>query len=242
LIAVLPAVPIRAITLDLDDTLWPIWPAIVRAEQALHDWLAQRAPRTAQRYPVLTMRAVRAGLLEQHPELTHDFAAQRRLTIAHALRDSGEDDALAEAAFEVFCVERNRVDLFPGASDALARLARRFPIAALTNGSADLARIGIEQHFVFQLGAHEHGAAKPDASIFHAACERLGMAPEQVLHVGDDPQLDVLGAHHAGLRSAWINRSASAWSEHRITPDFIVSDLTELADQLLAHSEEPSTP
>ena len=38
---------VRAITLDLDDTLWPIWPTIARAEQALQDWLRHRAPRTA---------------------------------------------------------------------------------------------------------------------------------------------------------------------------------------------------
>ena len=31
---------IKAITLDLDDTLWPIWPAIERAEAALSEWLA----------------------------------------------------------------------------------------------------------------------------------------------------------------------------------------------------------
>ena len=38
---------IQAITLDLDDTLWPIWPTIQRAEQALAAWLAERAPGAA---------------------------------------------------------------------------------------------------------------------------------------------------------------------------------------------------
>eukprot|EP01036_Dinobryon_divergens_P044714 gene44713-59679_t len=38
---------IRAITLDLDDTLWPIWPTIGRAELALSAWLQQHAPTTA---------------------------------------------------------------------------------------------------------------------------------------------------------------------------------------------------
>ena len=38
---------IKAITLDLDDTLWPVWPAIEKAEQALLDWLARHAPQTA---------------------------------------------------------------------------------------------------------------------------------------------------------------------------------------------------
>ena len=38
---------IKAITLDLDDTLWPIWPTIGRAELALSAWLQQHAPSTA---------------------------------------------------------------------------------------------------------------------------------------------------------------------------------------------------
>ena len=38
---------VRAITLDLDDTLWPIWPTIARAEGALQQWLADNAPATA---------------------------------------------------------------------------------------------------------------------------------------------------------------------------------------------------
>ncbi|HRN60432.1 MAG TPA: HAD hydrolase-like protein [Chiayiivirga sp.] len=50
--------------------------------------------------------------------------------------------------------------------------------------------------------------------------------------MGDDPELDVLGAHRAGLRSAWINREAQAWPPHPIDPDFIVRDLDELALRL----------
>lgn len=224
--------PIRAITLDLDDTLWPIWPTIVRAEQQQHAWLARHAPRTAARYPIPAMRELRVRLMRQHPELVHDFAAQRRLTLGHALRDSGEDEALAEDAFEVFTTHRNRVDLFPGVVEALARLAGRYPIAALTNGSADLERIGLGAHFVFQLGAHEHGVPKPETSIFHAACARLELAPEQVLHVGDDPELDVLGAHRAGMRTAWINTDSEPWPLPQLQPDFSARNLPELAAAL----------
>ena len=32
---------IKAITFDLDDTLWDVWPVVERAEQLLHDWLAE---------------------------------------------------------------------------------------------------------------------------------------------------------------------------------------------------------
>jgi len=42
--------------------------------------------------------------------------------------------------------------------------------------------------------------------MFHEACRLAGAAPEEVLHIGDDPHLDVLGARRAGLQAAWIRR------------------------------------
>ena len=222
---------VRAITLDLDDTLWPVWPAIARAEEALHGWLAANAPRCAARYPVTAMRALRDRVARENPHLSHDFSAQRRLSLAAALADSDEDPAHAEAAFAAFYAGRNQVELYPDVPEALARLAARLPLAALTNGNADLGVIGLRPHFQFELGAREHGAAKPDPSIFLAACARLGCAPHEVLHVGDDPELDVLGARRAGLRTAWINRHDSRWA-HGDSPDLTLRSLTELADWL----------
>ena len=49
-------VPVRAITLDLDDTLWPFAPIGARIEQVLHDWMLEHSPATAAMYPVAAMR------------------------------------------------------------------------------------------------------------------------------------------------------------------------------------------
>lgn len=222
---------IRAITLDLDDTLWPVWPAILRAEAALQQWLEQHCPRTAERFPVERMRALRAQVAEQNPQLAHDFCTQRMLSLQQALRDSGDDHGQAEAAYEAFFAVRNQVELYADSLVGLRRLGTGRPLAALTNGNACIGRIGLSEHFAFSLGAREHGAAKPAPSIFHAACTRLGLAPHEVLHVGDDPHMDVLGARRAGLHAVWINRRGETW-EHAEQPDLIVHDLIELADWL----------
>ncbi len=231
------AFPVRAITLDLDDTLWPFAPIGTRIEQALHDWLLARCPRTAQRFPIEAMRALRESVYAERPDLAHDFSQLRKLSLARAMALSGDDPVHVEAAFEAFFAERNRVDFYPDALPALARLAARVPLAAVSNGNADLARIGVSQHFVFQLGAREHGVGKPAASIFHAACEQLGCAPALVLHVGDDIGMDIVGAARAGLRSCWINRPNAAgaipiWPHADIRPDLEFPTLTALADWL----------
>ena len=228
---------IRAITLDLDDTLWPFPPIGARIERVLDDWLRTHSPRTAERFPIVAMRALRERVFDAHPHLLHDMGALRLLTLEHAFRESGDDPALAGPAYDVFYAERNRVECYPDAIDALARISAKLPVAALSNGNADLAAIGLDHHFAFQLGAREHGAAKPDPSIFLAACERLGCAPGEVLHVGDHIEMDVLGAARAGLRTAWVHRDDARaqhphWPHDDIAPDLIVTDMAALADLL----------
>ena len=228
--------PVQAITLDLDDTLWPFAPIGARIDLVLHEWMREHSPATAAMYPVAAMRELRERLYHAHPHLHHDLSALRRLTLHEALHASGASLDLLEPAYEAFYAARNQVEFYPDAMDALARIAARVPVAALSNGNADLQRIGVSHHFTFQLGSREHGAAKPAASIFHAACERLGVAPAQVLHVGDHAEMDVVGAMQAGLRGCWINREEHAWNHSSLQPDLQFDTLTGLADWLDANA------
>lgn len=228
--------PVRAITLDLDDTIWPIAPVIVRAEAALVDWLQAHAPRTAARFSLPEIRALRDAVAHEHPHLAHDFTRQRMISLERMFEQAGDDPALAEPAFEAFFAARCSVEHYPDSVDALERMARRVPLAALSNGNACLRRVGLMPLFRFQLGAREHGAAKPDPGIFHAACARLGVSPQQVLHVGDDVEMDVAGAARAGLRTCWINREGRAWTHTEIVPDLHFPDLAALADWLDAQA------
>jgi len=225
---------ILALTLDLDDTLWPIWPVIERAEAALQDFLQAQAPLAAKRWPVAEMRLLRERIAAENPHLAHDFTAQRKLSLHHALADVGADLDLLEPCFQAFIAARHEVDLYPDVPEGLARLASQWRLAALTNGNADVHRIGLGEHFQFALCAREFGAAKPDARIFLAACERLKLPPAQVLHVGDDPHMDVAGAAQAGMHTCWVNRHDMTWPAELPRADIEINDLHQLADWLLA--------
>lgn len=223
---------IKVITLDLDDTLWPIWPTIERAEKALSNWLGQQAPGAARLFADLPTRlALRQQVARTQPELSHDLSALRRASIRLALHHAQEDLQLAESAFEVFFAERMRVDLFDDARPALAFLAARFPVVALSNGNADVARVGLGEFFTASLNAQEFGVGKPDPRIFHAAAQSAGVTADAVLHVGDDAALDVLGGLGAGMQTVWVNRSQQAWA-HDAHPHVTVETLRELCDLL----------
>lgn len=224
---------IRAISLDLDDTLWPIWPTIERAEKVLHAWLEIHAPMTAALFSSPeALREIRTTMGQMRPDLQHDLGALRRESIRLALYRAGEDPLLAEPAFELFLAERHNVNLFPDALPALEFLAGRFPLVSLTNGNADLARVGLGGFFRAAISAREFGVGKPDPRIFHAAAGALGLDPSQVLHVGDDTVLDVLGARNAGMQAAWANRNEAMWPHEGEAPEIEFYSFTELCDAL----------
>ena len=124
------------------------------------------------------------------------------------------------------------MEFYPDALDALRRVAARLPVVALSNGNADLSRIGIAALFAFQLSALVHGVPKPEPGIFLAACARLDLAPHAVLHAGDDVTLDMHGAARAGRRGCWINRTGAAWPDGEPRPALEFATLTGLADWL----------
>jgi putative hydrolase of the HAD superfamily len=105
-------------------------------------------------------------------------------------------------------------------------------LIGLTNGNADLGRTGIGHYFIGCISARDVGTAKPHPPIFEATSQALGIAPQYILHVGDDPWLDVQGAHDAGFRSAWINRTGAVWPAEIMPPHLTITTLLQLAERL----------
>lgn len=226
---------IRAVLFDLDDTLWPIVPVIKRAENLLHDWLRANAPTVAQRVSIESMRARRQELMAADPVYQLDLRMLRHAVLTEAFMNAGEDVAMVDEAMEVFSRARNEVTPFEDVLPTLDSLRGRVALGSISNGVADLHVIGMAHYFQASVAACRFGRAKPDPAIFHAACDSLGVAPQEALYVGDDPLLDVEGAQKAGLRAAWINRQELEPVRslpHHVRPDLACTTLYEL-DQWL---------
>ncbi len=226
---------IRLITFDLDDTFWETTPAIQSAETALRDWLAAHAQRLGE-FPVEALGAIRRMLVEREPALRHRISELRRRILQHALRDAGypgdEADELAERAFQVFLDARHEVQIFPDVQPTLEFLANHYTLGVITNGNADVRRLGLADYFQFTLCAEELGVGKPDPHPFQQAL-RLGDArPEQAVHIGDHALDDIAGAQQAGLRAIWFNPKRIAWS-HDYRADAEIQSLAELPKLLL---------
>ena len=221
---------IQAITLDLDDTLWPVAPTIKGAEQALLHWLLVNTPETAKLNQITEVKAeIRQIVLSKHTSKAHDLGFLRREVIRETMRQAGDDPQLANEAYAVFDTARQRVTLYEGVKEALARLSIKFRLVAISNGTADVFVTPAAPYFHAAFKAHEVGVAKPDKKIYQAATSYLALDADQVLHIGDDAHTDAWGAREAGLLAVWINPQDQPWTHDSPQP-WTIRRLSEVAD------------
>src|SRR5690606_2869342 len=163
----------------------------------------------------------------------HDFTFLRKQTLREHAEEFGYAEGMVEEAFDVFIRARNEVELYDDVLPGLERLRRRFRLFTASNGNADLAQIGLEHWFERTTAAREVGALKPDPLIFKKAIEGTGLAMHEVLYVGDDPELDVVGSRAAGMQPVWIDRvGTAAWPPDLEPPVLAVRTVLELAMRL----------
>lgn len=228
---------IRLVTFDLDDTLWHTAPVIVRAEQRLQEWLALHAPEL-EGFTLERLQDLKQQVLEQMPHIGHSVSAVRFHVLRLAYLQAGVAPELAalkaEEAFQFFLAERQKVDVSPQARPMLSALRQQgYILGALSNGNADVRRVGLGGYFDFALSADVLGVGKPDVAAFGAALGRAGVQPQQAVHVGDHPRDDIGGAQAAGMHAVWFNPHGAAWLSGP-QPSAQVRCLSELPDVLAA--------
>ncbi|MCY1014950.1 HAD family hydrolase [Pyxidicoccus sp. MSG2] len=109
-------------------------------------------------------------------------------------------------------------------------LRKRASVAVVSNGSGRVQRAKLHHAGLMHLLpdvflSGEVGAEKPDARIFQAALARVDRAPEDVLHVGDDPERDIVGATRLGMATCWVSHGRR-WPHGLPPPTFTVERIT----------------
>jgi len=219
--------PIQAITFDLDFTLWDLEGVIHRAEALQYDYLARHYPDVAQRYSAEAFQNLRFQLFEEREDLRYNVTELRKEALRRVAAECGYESSLVDQAFQVFLDARHEVKLYEDTHPLLERLHGRYVLGVITNGNADVGRMGLGDYFDFALSPMDVGAAKPDRLIFEAACNQAGFEPVEIAHIGDDPEADVVGAAGYGMLPVWLNRTGIAWPDSLTRPPCI--ELASLA-------------
>lgn len=225
---------ITIIAFDLDDTLWPCMPTIDRAEQQLYSWLQRHCPRITERHDPDSMVRLRKQFMQQDARFAIDLSLMRCEFLRLLASEAGYDtEFVSQQGFEVFYQARQEVSFYADVLPCLQRLSARYRLGAITNGNANVEKVGLGELIEHSVSASELKIAKPDRQIFEHLTERFGASPQQMLYVGDDPIYDVVGPRDAGIEAVWMNREAKIWPEHLTRPSYQVTDLHQL-EALLA--------
>ncbi|MFC0672362.1 HAD family hydrolase [Brachybacterium hainanense] len=216
--------PIRAVVLDLDDTPFDHATSMRRGVLRLLAELGLRpTPELARSWEEQAVR-----LMERHRAGTLGPEGYRRARVAHLLAAAGHPDAdgmthapdvLDQTYAQYLELYEDSWIAFPDAHATLDRLrAAGLRLGVLTNGPEDRQRrklraLEIDTRVDALCTSESVGSRKPDPRMYAAICEVLDVAPEQVLHVGDDVENDVRGPIAAGMRAVHLDRSSAASSD-----------------------------
>lgn len=225
---------IRALSFDLDDTLYDNKPVIQYVEREMAKWLHSTHPVSAS-IPIETWQDFKQKVVIAQPELRHDVTLWRKKQIEFGLIQLGygsqEAEKAASAGIEHALWLRNHVDVPEETHRVMAILAEKLPLIAITNGNVDANIIGLGDYFQFILKAGPDGRSKPYADMFDLAAKKLAIPSGEILHIGDHLISDVQGAIHSGLQACWYNDTTIPSRlplRGKTLPDMEIAKLEEL--------------
>lgn len=227
---------IKALSFDLDDTLYANHPLMIEAEKKLQSHIASHYPKT-QTLTVKDWRQIKVTHLKNSPELMSDMGELRRLTLQSGLSFVNyQGEVLKQAVsecFDFFYHQRSNFTVSKNICSLLEELGNSLPLVAITNGNVNLQQIGIADYFSHCFKASVTQPMKPHRRMFDMASEALRIEQGSILHVGDNLEKDIMGAISAGLQSAWFacDRPMSLKRERTtVLPHVQLSNLNELKD------------
>lgn len=222
---------IEAVLFDLDETLLDRRVSLVR-------FLADQHARHAERLGAVAFDAWRDRFLA----LDRNGQVPKRVVYPALLAAYGSDLSLADTLVAEYLSDCCRfAQPVPGMAETLGALrAQELALGVITNGGTEfqsrhIASLELARWIDVILISEAEGLRKPEPALFLRAAEQLGVAPEACLFVGDNPVADVLGAHGAGMHTAWYARGA-VWPGSVPCPGVSIGGIADVLDVLTSLS------
>jgi len=224
---------VKAISFDLDDTLYNNRPIMQAIEKKMVTYFTEKfatllpdlAPEVAAELapkPIFNRSfwaPYRQQAIKENSELSHDVVRVRYETyrlgfLAHNV-SAEEAKQQAQAGLDYFISLRSDFTVPKASHELLASLSKQFPLVAISNGNVNTKALGIDHYFqhIYHAGFQTNDGStdsehllrqKPATDMFTLVCQQLDIFPEELLHVGDCGYADIHGALNAGCQTAWL--------------------------------------
>jgi 2-haloacid dehalogenase len=218
-----------AVAFDIYGTLIDTQGVLVRLTALIRD----KAPAVSRSWRQKQLEySFRRGLMRDYC----DFSVCTRDALVFACREAGVtiDEAAVEQAMQAYAELEAFPDVRAGLQALHERGVRQY---AFSNGSRAaverlLLRAGIRDYFAAVVSVEAVRSFKPDPAVYAHLVGVCGLPAAQVCLVSGNP-FDVLGAAHAGLRTAWLRRDpASVFDPWGAEPDIVLEGLEGIASRL----------
>lgn len=223
----------RHLFFDLDRTLWDM-------ERNAHETLAELFHRYGLQHKGIESAELFIGNYNRYNDLLWDRyrrklidkATLRALRFKQSLAHFGVHDAeLAEQFDRDYISEApKKTNLIPGAIELLESLKDDYRLHIITNGFPEvqhhkIAHSGLQPYLDIIITSEGCGYSKPDPRIFKYALRKAKASPAESLMIGDDLQVDIVGAREAGWDQVFFN---PAKGEHEEEVTYEIGELGEM--------------
>ena len=200
---------IKAVSFDVDETLWDFRTAMRRSLGRVLQELEQIDPDAANMLDIEKMVEIRTKVGHSLKGKVTNLEAIRLEAFRETLKDVGKpDEALASHLNQLYLKHRFKdVTLFDDVLPTFKALQPKYALGVISNGNTYPKYCGLEGMFRFAVFSQDCAIEKPDAGIFEIAIEKAGCSHDELLHVGDSIEDDVEGSLGAGIRGVWLNRT-----------------------------------
>ncbi len=188
--------------------------------------MKQQRRSSAEAHPEFDAVAIWRTILEEHQtDYTRSLPPQKLEQIPLFLAEMARG------------ISRRRLRLYPHVRKTLNRLREHFPLAVVTDAQsawarAELHRVGILDYFDPIVVSGDYGFRKPDGRLFQVALDKLGIAAEHTMYVGNDMHRDIFGAREAGMKTVMFDSDQGTKDFQGCQPDFRITDYRSLLEIL----------
>ncbi|WP_286234104.1 HAD-IA family hydrolase [Thalassotalea sediminis] len=199
--------PFKAISFDLDDTLYHNAPVMLATDAKMRQYFNELLP--VGEYDYHFWFRFRQQALLENSKLIHDVGELRRKSYHLGFIALGYDSSIAgdmaQKALDFFITQRSNFKVPEAIHKLLSQLAKKWPLVAISNGNVDTQAIGLSQYFTQIHHADLSKKQKPAPDMFALTCQQLAIKPQELLHIGDCGLNDIYGATTFGCQTAWVS-------------------------------------
>lgn len=203
----------KHIFFDLDRTLWDFETSALEAFDIIHDkykLIEIGVESGKQFHDTYTFHNEKLWDLYRVGEISKEILKGKRFHLT--LQEFGVNDKdLAEKIGDDYTtISPKLVNLFPNSIEILEYLHDKYNLHIITNGFSEVQAVklkssGMDKYFQEVITSEDAGVKKPDLRIFKYALERTKATSGESLMIGDDYEVDIVGAQNVGLDQVYFN-------------------------------------